>query len=56
MLLVKKVLSFSPNGGMAKKNAHIFFKQVSSDVYRNVNTGKYVDVEMIIHSLKKQTK
>lgn len=49
---MKRVLTFTPKGGMAKKNAHIFFKQVSNDVYRNVNTGKYVDFEMVIHSLK----
>lgn len=48
---MKKVLTFSPNGGMARKNKNIFFKQVSNDIYCNAN-GKYVDIEAVIHSLK----
>lgn len=51
---MKKVLTFS-NDGMVKKNAHILLKQISNDAYLNVNTGKYVDVEMAIHLLKKVT-
>lgn len=47
---MKKVLTFSSNGGVMKGNANIFFKQVSNDIY-NVN-GKYVDIEAILHSLK----
>lgn len=47
---MKKVLTFSPNGGIMKKT-HTVLKQKTNDVYRNVK-GKYVDLEMVIHSLK----